>query len=526
MTLRLNRLLLIITLLIVGAISIGQMSPPANASVQYDWEYDLTNVYSPYRITYNFTSLDVNRANRWDLYTVNPQTGELISSLGFRLSIGSTSASVTFGGDYSSPDPNIIPYPTNYTGPLAVVDVNGTILGRHFVAPFPGDQFTSPDSDWFQNAGNTLVGEKQAVAGKYPEGFCASPPYLPVNSDGWQHSFKPCSVTTVSGGYALLHFQIDPGYTPGTAEKIIFYEIPTTNVALTIDIDDIIDYQAPIGWTGFPPEGFSFVILNTSGNELPFINNNFAASTYVTDDNPMFASFDPGVYNYVRDDGSWISDGESVWIVTNDPQLEEWSLTASKLSPELSTTQVLTTHAVTSEVWDAYHGYQLVADAFSSYADPLIYGFSTSRNHSYTLANAPISDNVAQWINRASALNSGLASTAEMQFEVQAVFDIVEESNIENKINDVITNLGLRNDTGSAGLLLILLVASMLGVAGIFGLKAGIFPYLIIWTGIGATYIIGGFSTPLVTTVFSIMTIPMWIFAIVALPTGSNTEDI
>lgn len=511
--------IIILSLILVTISSI--VPKPASASVQYDWEYNAVNLYNCYPIIYEFSSLDVSRANTWWLYTVDPSDGSLLQKLGFRQSIGSTTATEEFGGcslDTTLTDDAIL-YPENYTGPLAIVDNNGTILGRHFVTNYPtyGDNLFS--SDWFVN-GNTTVNDKQVVGTDNVYGFCQNPVYAPLNVDGWQHTFKPCTVVTTVGDYAILHYQIDPLYSGPTTDRLLFFLIPDVTVQLTIYIDDIIDFQTTSGYSvpyaSRPESWYSFIILNTDGQPLPFVNNQRAASTFTTGNNPTIASFDPGVYNYSRNNGGWISDGESVWIVSNDPNGQEWTLDAAVGQIGESGRQMLIARASSQGVWESYHGYQQVADSISGYSDTNIYAFSTARSHSYTVAGSATDDVTAQWINRASAINSGLATPAEMEFEVQAIFDISHQVTLEENLNTVIGNLGLDSDSGRAALLMIILFVGMLGVAAFTGLRGSVFSYLIVWTGLGSVYIIGGFGTDLVNTVYLIMTLGMWVFAIMS----------
>lgn len=519
------KFLLLSTLLVaVAAVSGFYKSERASATVLYSYGYDYVNVYNVEQITYSFFSLSAAVPYRWDAYTVNPQTGALISSIGFREFTGGTTTTVSFGGDVLAAfGGDEILWPPNYSGPIAIVDSNGTILGRHYVTQYPS-YLNNPTSGWFSGAGNTALNLKQVIGTNRfygGEGFCENPVYTPINSDGWQHTFKPCSVITLSDGYAILHYQIDPTYQPGIDPplgSIWFFEIPTTNSVMEISLDDIIDYQTTGAYTGGTSESYSFLVVNTSGIPLPFVETSRAATAFVTADNPLIGLLDPGVYNYSRYDAglTWESDGESVWIISDDPQLEEWRITANVGSVGVDSNQTLVTHAVTPEVWTAYHGVQQVVDSFSGYSNGIVYAFAQSRPHTYQVASTTATDNVVQWINRASAIFSGLATVAEMQFEVQTNFDIVEFPTFEDKINQVIVNTGLDTDSGSAALLVILLAGGMMITAAMSGLRGNVFIYLVVWTGIGGTYIVGGFGTVLVNTSFAVFTMALWVFVLAA----------
>lgn len=505
--------------------AMGDKARPVAAAVNYSYSYDYTNVYNIFDITYSFTGLDSNTEYRWSLYTVDPRDGALLTNLGSVLFTGGTTTTAQFGGTSWVNPPSFISFPDDYVGPVAVVDSNGTILGWHFVAIFPtGTQ--NPNGGWL-DAGNTSFPDKQVVSdgNRFRQNDCQSPLYAPVNSDGWQHTFIPCSVTTQVGGYTLFHYQVDSTYVGPSTNRFMFFPIPDATVALEIGLDDLLNYQSPtVGFTGATEQVLSFVVLNTNGDPLPFVNNFIADSAFTTYDNPIRAEFDPGVYNCSRNNGGWISDCESVWIVTDDPALNEWTLTANVDSVGENGTQTLVSRAVTPEVWDSYHGFQQVADASAGYSDTTVYAFSRARNHSYTVAAGVATNVTAQWINRAAAINSGLATPTEMEFEVQAFYDIVDIRTFEENVNEVLNNTGLDTDAGRAALLTIILFVGMLGTAAFPGIRSNIFAYLVVWTGLGSVYILGGFGTLLINTVFIILTVGMWLFGILMLQTGWENE--
>lgn len=523
MRLSLKYVILFALAAIVFAMAIG-VSSKARADVEYTWSYDITNAYHTAQITYSFSNLVVGRTYRWDMYLVNPTTGDPTISAGFQELVvtTATTATVNFGGAPQNPPlTDTVLFPDDYVGPIAIVDSNGTILGRHFVAQQPG-YFDSLDSGWFLSSGNTALNDKQAIGTGQFTGDCEGPAYAPINADGWQHTRVPCSVTTLQGGYALLHYQIDPTYVPTGSDKIRLFLMPTAEVALTIDLDDIINFQTD-NWTGATDQAYSFVVINTAGNFLPFVDNSRAVGAYTTDDNPMMASIDTGVYNLVRNNPGFVSDGESVWIVSDDPARKEWTLTALSGSVSEGGQQTLRASAVTRNVWESYHGYQEVEDLFSSFSDTTVYGFVRNRSHRYTAANTAFDGVTPTWTNRAVAINSGLATVAEMEFVVSTTYDILTlPPTLEESLNEVIGNTGLDTVSGRAAILTIVLFFGMLITATFVGLSGNIFAYLIVWTAIGGLYVFGGFGTDLIDVVYTIMTVGMWIFAMVNATGGEN----
>lgn len=516
----------VLLLAILASITFNDTRKASAQAIAYDYEYQLTNVYDTTDIVYEFDNLDVNQTYQWGIYTVNPQTGALDRYLGMRrLGPGVTTGEWFFGSALSSPQlQTTILYPENYVGPIAVTDAfqQNIVIGRHFVAPNP--LFNA--NGWISNAGNTQLYDKEVAGSFFNTGSCQNPVYADVNADGWQHTFIPCSVIVQSGQYTILHYQIDPAYVGPTDMVIQFFTIPTTNVVLTLDMDDLLEYQQPSA-TLFAPFviPFQYVILNTSGRELPFINNAVALSAFTTEDNPMTAELDTGVYNYMRvDGGGWISDGESVLIVSDDPNGREWSIVARTEEVKDEGTQILETRAVTRNVWNSYHGYQDVIDIWSGFSDQTVYAFSPSRTFTYQVSTNPDTDVIVQWYNRAQATSASLATAEDYEFIVTDVYDIVEVLTYQETINVVLIQWGLDSPLGKAALLAILLFSGLVLCAFTPRLKSRPEWYLIVWTAIGAVYIVGGYSTELVTIVYGIITLGMWVYVITQRPSQSMDD--
>lgn len=517
-------------LLILFIVSLGVMlfaglynPAPAHAAVNYTFSYNFANRYNTEQITYTFSGLDATTTYTWNVYTVSVDSGQPLQTFGAFTSTpddrsGSpTDETFTFGGvDFSTPL-GTITYPQGYVGPIAVLDSDGTMIGRHFIAELP-TFITTQDSGWLDGSGNTAVGEKQVIGNTQFTGSCRNPVYNEINLDGWMHSFTPCGVTTIEDGWAVFHYQVDAAYDPSTDSDVIeFYRVPTSTVEFDIQLDQLIDFQQTAAFT--PADyAIAFIIVNTSTRLLPFLDNTRCANAFTAGSNPCIANVAPGIFNYSRYDSSpaWVSDGESVWIVTQDPTLNEWGINAVSDQVGQDGPQTLRTTAVTEAVWDSYHGVQIVADGFSGFIDSTVYAFTTSRTFRYDVANTVASSVVVEWTNQAVSLNSGLATPAEMNFVVQDFYSIVAVPTFEENVTEVIGNVGLDTDSGRAALLMMILFIGMIGTAGFTALRANLFAYLIVWTGLGATFVLGGFGTLLVNTVFTIITIGMWVFAIMA----------
>lgn len=511
---------------------------PANAqtsSVNYTFSYDFANRYNTQQIEYSFSNLVATDTYTWAVYTVSIQTGGLLSQFGSTTSTpdnrsGSpTDETFRFGGvDFSTALGTIV-YPPGYSGPIAVVDTaNGTILGRHFIVERP-TFVTTPDSQWLDGgAGNTTFGERQVIGPTRFSGDCRNPVYNEFNSDGWLHSFNPCSVTTVSNGFAILHYQMTAAYDPASDDDdIVFYRVPDTDVEFRLPINDLIDFQQTAAYTPGVIQD-NFIVVNTSGRLLPFLDNTRCAQAFSNAENPCISGFNPGVFNYSRytDAPAWVSDGESVWIVTSDPTLREWGIKVQNDEVREAGRQIVTITSVTEAVWTSYHGTQVLEDSQQGTIDSTVYAFSETRSYPYTAASVP-GGVIVEWTVAPSSINSGLATASEMAFAISDFYAIVEVvyPPLDETLNEVLQNTGLDTDSGRAAVLTILLFVGMIGVAAFSALRGNIYAYLVVWTGLGSVFILGDFGTMLVNTMFIIMTITMWVFAILVLKSGTSSND-
>lgn len=526
------RKLLPIFILSILIASTSLHSNSARAAVAYSWSYDFANVYNISDITYSFTNLDSTVDYAWNVYTIDTRDGSPVTALGAFISLASertaaghaTTETLVFGSTPTIAPAGQITFPDNYTGPIGLFDDRGTQLGVHFVEVVP-DYLTTPDSQWFDGgSGNTSLGERQVMGNISTTGICRNPVYNAFNSDGWQHSFAPCSVVTLDGGWAILNYQIATAYDPATDDDVInFYRIPDSTVIFSVSLNELIAFQQTAAYS--PGGMFGFIVVNTSSTYLPFIDNTRCAAAFTAGMNPCIANMGgTGVYNYSRYDStpSWVSDGESVWMISNDPSLQEWRITANNQTIAGGQRQTVTTYAVTPEVWNSYHGAQTIFDGFQGIVNSTVYSFATTRSISYTTAVAVNDNTTVAWTNQAISINSGLATPAEMAFVVTTTYNLVANTTFEENVNQVMVNTGLDTPAGRGALLTIILVVGMLGTATFSGLRANIYAYLIVWTGLGAVFVLGGFGTALVNTVFMIATVVMWIAALTLAPDSNE----
>lgn len=511
MRIRIFILAAIITLLAIPAQKTALAAPP------YDYDYGATNVYNTFDLTYSFSNLDPDLTYIWYIYMVDPVTGFRTDQLASRVHLPdgvTTTALWVYGA--STPDK----YPKGYSGPLQVIDHYGNILGRHYVTPSPFafgavEPWTNPD--WYDTSGNTDRDEKQLIA---PEnvlaGECQSPLYAAINADGWHHTKTPCTVLTQQGDYALLHYIIDFNLYPAGTDDFITINGITTGSLNIIVFDDIVEYSTGGNGTFSSPGGISFLVLNTAGTTLPFIDQTLSDASFVSGDDPHTLDMDSGVYSCERNETAfaWISDCESVWIVSEDPDGMEWGIEAGAENVGENGTQIVTTTAVTEEVWNAYHGFQEVEDIVSGYNDSTVYSFRTQGIHTYTVASTAQAAVEVTWTQRATLLATNLSTEEEMEFIVSDFYNIEVVRTIEEAAEEVLCNFGMCTDLGRNAALMIVLFFSLMMIAFIPILNKQIYAYLISWTAAGGIFTLAGFATSLGTIMFTIATIALWIFAL------------
>lgn len=496
-----------ILMIAVTLMAISQYSP-RNADAQtipYTFEYNATNFYNGATLVYEFPALDNTQVYNWGLFTADPVTGNPLSYLGFRSLSFVASGTIQFTQEF---------WPENYTGPIVVRDLlRQATLGRHFVSrivPAP----------WFSSSGNTALNDKQAPGPLITTGDCRSAPYQPINVSGWSHSGVPCASLTQVGGYGLLHYQIDPTYVGPSDIAIRFFNVPNSTAVLTIDIDDIIAYQVTSGYSlGFQIEAaYSFMVVNTTGNPLPFVDNvvGNAAFTSSSSFNPLRAEFAPGAYNCRRDDivaVTWISDCETVWLVSEDGAGLEWQIIPLDEVGE-NGTQTLTNTSKTLGIWDSYHGIMAATDVANGFTDSTVYSFALSRTYTYPITAGALEDVEVTWITAPSGIFSGLMTTLEAFFEVTNTYDIVEVVTYEELIQTLLTRWGLDTDLGKNFLFVIVMTVALM-IPAIFGLmRKSPVPYTILWIATGGLLLFAKIVTDLTLILWILMSLVLAVLSI------------
>lgn len=513
---------LILTLVTLGALLIGVRN--VHADPNYTYGYNATNFYTTNSLVYEFSGLDAGQSYLWYIYTVDIETGLKDKLLSFR----TLGPGVTVGSwnlDF------LDDLPADYSGPLYVIDRFDNVLGKHFVVPSP--HLIEPPWNnngtgaWFCAAvgcGATPMNDKQVMSrfnnstesGVDIDPTCLYPIYKPFNSEGWHHYYDgTCGIITRAGEFGLLHFIIDPtDYPLGNDESIVFYDTPTTTSVLSVTLDQIVDYQVHDNYSGGATYvGLeSFLIVNTSGSVLPFIDRDRAELSFGAV-NPMNATFAPGVYNQRRESVAtgFVSDSESVWMVSNDPLGLEWTVDVLNEPVGEGGTQQLVTTAVTPEIWNDYFE-QAVYD--SLYGTISLFNFQfTTRNTFNYVVGAPIENAAGIWDRQPINAFLGEATDVERSFLMTDLYDIVEVKTFEEIFNQAVDDWGLATELGRNALMFALIFFGLAAVA-LSPLRNLMFVYVLTWTAIGGIYVIAGFSTSLGSTIFILSTVMLWVLSI------------
>lgn len=390
----------------------------------YTWEYDNQNFYREYGLTYYMDNLTVGADYEWEFALVDSD-GLVIDVVATR-SLEFTGATTAFGTAYPI-HINSYEWPEDTFSAVKVSDNYGNILSFHYLAPSPGDE-------WVLSNGNTAENNKQSTGSRRSTtGGCKAPPYNDTLLNGWHHTARSCSVAVTPGGYTLLHYRMDiSDY--GNGETInMHYVNPETLDVSEFELDELVDFQTTGRGSVLPARGGqssnNFVLLNTSGEsaDLPPIDGQ-ARLAFSTGDDPMEDSLPVGAYACTREDsgGSWISDCESILLVSSAPNGNEWGF--SFQNSEVAThetgtdpnTQTANFQLSTSQIWDAYNGAWIFGDSEVGTVDTSVYGFSTEFSTTYDVDVLPANaGNVVtgDWRVFPASLPTDLATTSEMYFE-------------------------------------------------------------------------------------------------------------
>lgn len=528
--------LMVAAMAAVGVVFGGVNSRDAHASpANYDWATSAINFYTDNTILYEFSGLDTTAGYAWFI-ELTDDFGVPFQRIGTHTSVGSATATWFHGNDVNSSQ-----WPQNYTGPMRVVDNYGNVLGQHFMAPRPND-------DWATSDGVTPDGLKQSPANTEHAGVCAAPPYWALNVDGYHHSYNPCSVTVTKSwpsSYFLLHFRLDVA-DYGDDDVITFSPLGTVDHEVGFNLDHIIDYNTDEDWTGGLSEvnTWSFVVVNTGDRELPFIDYEESESAFDPTDglvfdrdphkasyNPLaaFTAFDYGAYSCQRLTSGfiWQSDCESVILVSRHIPLvrnesEEWEVEPQINPIGSGGTQTVAIRQRTEEIWSGYSGAWSVTDCndvdcdTDDDIDNTVYSYASERLLNYTVdtlgVEAEDEEHRVMWQVVPISVNGGTITAADLQFNVgfyddDAVYTISEAGGIGGGLRGFFSQVGFGTPLGKS---IIFLIVVIIATGGAVAMKTPFLVQLIAFTASGGTMLAMGFRTNLLVAAFVAVIFVLW----------------
>lgn len=455
------------------------------APQDYTATYNVTNVYTNHTLNYNLSGLDSATQYTFQFQLMD-EANNFLDVIDTSI-IGPGVTTATFGTDFASRE-------TAY-GPLRVIDNFQQVLGKHFVAP----AYASP---WIS-----------------PQYGIGDVPYQPNNAHGFQHPIEDhTAVLTVHGDWTLLHYNIG-ALAPPTDRFIRLMDSSSHATVATFSVDELYNYNRQDGTTWSPTfEGISFVVLNTDGSVLPFINETEDTSSFLgVYANPHELSINTGVYQYAAYNGAGVfqTAGESVWIVSSATDGTEWDVGLKSPSVAPGGQQCASLYQTTSAVFNGYPD-QLLADSSSGLSDDTDYSFDTFRRTCFAAGGSAASPSTVTWRWQPLSMIAPGLTASDFRFEIQATYEIPEDEdfNAITTINEGLSNFGLDSTLGN----LIAMIATILGA---MWLTKNPFVALIAFLGITGFFVIWGLATPLTKVLFAAGAI----FAIVLFMRGMRTPS-
>lgn len=440
------------------------------APQDYTYTYTVTNVYTNHVLSYIVSGLDIAEQYVFT-FQLTDVNGNVVSEIDQDI-LGPGITTGTFGTDFQG-------FEDAY-GPLRVVDNFDQTLGEHFVAP-------AYLGSWQGDGGVTDAENKQGIG---------DVPYTELNPDYHHPNTDHGAVLTRVGDWTLLHYRTT---TPPTDRFIKLFDLSTHTEVAEFSVDELYAYNREITDTiALSFEGLSFVVLNTDGSTLPFINETQDAAAFSGSyTNPHTLSVPAGVYEYARYTGAsaLVSFGESVWIVSDASDVDEWSVTAKKTSVVDGGQQCALLREKSAAVWAGYSA-QLLEDSNVGILDDTDYSFDTFRQQCFDAGTT--SPGTLTWTREALAFVEPTIDVADFSFIMTDTYEIstVGTTQAIDVINDGLANFGLDTTLGN-------LVAMMIGMLALMLITKNPFVAMIGFLGVGGFFILSGLATPLTKILFA-----------------------
>ena len=515
-----KKVVLALLILAVGFVATTQSASAAHGdSANYSHEFSSTNLYSnDGELAYHFTGLVAAEDYLWLLQGIDEDGGPL-AALETKSFSGATSVTITWKGNEGAFDRGD---GTLYTGPVRVIDNFGNSFGPHFLAPGCSQNFLWECQETF-----CWTDTCTAVNGPTDRVVVGDRANLQdENADGYFHTYNnPNVYLTLLGEYTLLHYRCPPGGGACGTDEYRFHKLNDPTVTHRFEIQDFVDYNTDINnsvltpW--FPYQ--SFVILNTNGETLPFINhtqNDNAFNNVGAGDNPHEAVFTYGAYDYTHTDvaGVFVSDGESVMLVGKEHG-SEWSIQSPQISFEAGHIMFVELETDTEEIWDSsYNDHELV-DSVAGVLDSDDYIYVKRRSDSFTISGVPSDEETLTWTITPSDSNATVKTLAEMRFDIEFVYEILSTLPAGNRVEKVLQGFGMDTPLGRTLGLLAIMGALMIFAAS-QGAK-GFIPFALIFVMSGGAWMALGLGDPLTLIIFGIAAVVL-LYMMVKAPAESG----
>lgn len=337
----------------------------AQAPQTYTSSYNTTNFYANYALQYSLTNLSTSTEYTWSVQLLNEDDTVSETVFGYTFGPGATSTSFSFSN-----------WPTDETRPVRVVDQYGQVLGRHFLAPIPHD-------DWHGTAGVNATSTKIGIG---------AAPYTALSSNDYHHDpSAPDGVTTKVGDYTLFHYNCSGGC--GT-DRLQAKIIGTADTVFTLSLAQIVSYNIGTGWTGSTSSSLSnFIVLNTGASRPIWVDAvkdaaSFTGGTGISNPHKLNITT-PQALAYAKVNASdvLVNRGESLWLITDASSDFEWQVKVKKKVISASKLQTLSIRAKSETIWNGFYDKSVYDSCLGAFVSDDIDAFDTLYQVQYTVDN-------------------------------------------------------------------------------------------------------------------------------------------
>ncbi len=473
----------------------------------YDTTWTRTNLYDLEFLSFEFTNLDVTQQYVFTLQALDINTGfPSINLDSVILGPGVTTEFAVFNYFEGS-------WPVGSHFPVQLIDNFGQVVSKHFITPFYHD-------DWITN-GAVLTDDKQALGGAvyHPfnpssyqheaslevgqsEGFGLTPTYTTAGGFGLKTDYPRLSIVTNVGEFGILHYQTEDPLVSGT-DKIQIRNI-STGVLLAEFILSELECYSQVNPLGFwSTNTYTLLPLTTDGIQPGWVDPGYLSSCFVNSTDPSTLTVAPGAYSYgrVTSGDVLIDEGESVWLVTTDPNRQEWQITPRVETLREGREQRLDRRQITQAIHDAFP-LQEITDDTPVTIDSTNYTFATFRSSFYI--PTPFTNPVTvTWEFEATDLLFGQAPSLFPLFvdETFGMIILAAPLSRTERLVQAVGDFSFDNDTGS---IVLLLFATFIAFSGAFALKAPPLLYVVLYLVLVGTFIFLGLFSPEITVLVGI----------------------